>query len=111
MKESYFFRVGDIEYNLSEIQQNNSDEFYHQYHQYLKDLSLENRMLVALKHDDKSLIAIIIGDRIRYPFSDKLGVYEFVVIEKDIASSKTKLADEMSIQHAIHYLEKKYNEQ
>lgn len=98
----YFFRIGDIQYNLLKMRQCNN-------YRYIKDLSLENRLVMELCYDNKSRIAIIVGDRIGYPFSARLGQYEFMVVEKSTDLSETKIADEMAIQHAVHYLEEQYN--
>jgi len=106
MMKPYFFRIGATQYNLLDAKYT---EVYHQASQYIKSLSLENTMLLTLCHDNKSLIAIIVGDRIGYPFSSKLGPFEFMVVEKHISSPEIKIADEMAVQHAIHYLEENLN--
>lgn len=99
----YFFRIGDIQYNLLEVTK--LQKQYDQYYHYIKDLSLEDRLVLELCHDNQSMIAVIVADRIKYPFSTKVGQYECMVVEKETDLSETKIADEMAIQHARHYLE------
>lgn len=108
MMKPYFFRIGDTYYNLLDV---TNSEFYREnsrYIQYIQSLSLENRMMLTLNRDDKSLIAIIVGDRIGYPFSCKLGPFEFITAKKLICP--IEVTNEMAIQHAIHYLEQKFND-